>query len=113
MVAGPWRRVADGAGLVGPDGSIGATIFAEMSALAAATGAINLGQGFPDTDGPPEVLEAARRAIAEGVNQYSPGRGMPVLREAIAGHQARFYGLAVDPDRRGVALVQLIGTKTA
>jgi Aspartate/tyrosine/aromatic aminotransferase len=98
MVAGPWRRVADGAGLVGPDGSIGATIFAEMSALAAATGAINLGQGFPDTDGPPEVLEAARRAIAEGVNQYSPGRGMPVLREAIAGHQARFYGLAVDPD---------------
>jgi N-succinyldiaminopimelate aminotransferase len=97
-IPGPWLRTAAGAGLVGPDGSVGATIFAEMSALAARTGAINLGQGFPDTDGPPEVLEAARQAIADGVNQYPPGRGMPVLREAIARHQQRFYGLAVDPD---------------
>ncbi|WP_191282218.1 aminotransferase class I/II-fold pyridoxal phosphate-dependent enzyme [Pseudolysinimonas yzui] len=97
-IPGAWLRTAAGAGLVGPDGSVGATIFAEMSALAARTGAINLGQGFPDTDGPPEVLEAARQAIADGVNQYPPGRGMPVLREAIARHQQRFYGLAVDPD---------------
>jgi N-succinyldiaminopimelate aminotransferase len=97
-IPGPWLRTAAGAGLVGPDGSVGATIFAEMSALAASTGAINLGQGFPDSDGPPEVLEAARRAITDGVNQYPPGRGMPVLRDAIARHQQRFYGLAVDPE---------------
>jgi len=95
---GPWYRTARGAGLVGIDGAVGATIFAEMSALAASTGAINLGQGFPDTDGPPEVLEAARQAIADGVNQYPPGRGMPVLREAIARHQQRFYGMIPDPD---------------
>lgn len=97
-IPGPWRRAASGAGLVGPDGGIGASIFAEMSALAARTGAINLGQGFPDTDGPDEVLDAARRAIADGVNQYPPGRGMPVLREAIARHQQRFYGLSPDPE---------------
>lgn len=97
-VDGPWRRVASGAGLIGPDGVVGSTIFAEMSALAVRTGAINLGQGFPDTDGPAEVLEAARQAIADGVNQYSPGRGHPVLREAIARHQQRFYGLAPDPE---------------
>ena len=92
----PWQRTAAGAGLLAPDGTIAATIFAEMSALAARTGAINLGQGFPDEDGPAEVLEAARRAIADGVNQYPPGIGMPVLREAIAEHQRRFYGLDVD-----------------
>jgi N-succinyldiaminopimelate aminotransferase len=97
-IPGPWLRTAAGAGLVGADGSVGATIFAEMSALAARTGAVNLGQGFPDSDGPPEVLDAARQAIAEGVNQYPPGRGMPVLREAIARHQQRFYGLAVDAE---------------
>ena len=95
----PWQRAASGAGLLGADGSMAATIFAEMSALAARTGAINLGQGFPDEDGPPAVLEAAREAIAEGVNQYPPGRGMPVLREAIAEHQERFYGIRLDPDR--------------
>ncbi len=94
---GPWQRAAAGAGLLGADGRPADTIFAEMSALAASTGAINLGQGFPDTDGPAEVLEAARQAIADGVNQYPPGRGMPVLREAIAAHQARFWGLHPDP----------------
>lgn len=82
--------------LLGTDGQLRPTIFAEMSALAIATGAINLGQGFPDEDGPAEVLEAARQAISDGVNQYPPGIGMPVLREAIATHQERFYGIRVD-----------------
>lgn len=96
---GRWQAAARGAGLLGDDGVLRPTIFAEMSALATATGAINLGQGFPDEDGPAEVLDAARRAIGEGLNQYPPGIGMPVLREAIAAHQKRFYGLDVDPDR--------------
>jgi N-succinyldiaminopimelate aminotransferase len=76
----------------------GETIFAAMSALAVSTESINLGQGFPDTDGPPEVAEAAIAAIRAGHNQYPPGRGIPVLRQAIAAHQARFYGIDVDPD---------------
>ncbi len=74
------------------------TIFAEMSALAVATDAINLGQGFPDTDGPPAVLEAARQAIADGVNQYPPGAGRPELRQAIAAARAQTYGETFDPD---------------
>ena len=98
-IPGAWHRTAAGAGLVGADGSIHPTIFAEMSALAARTGAINLGQGFPDEDGPPEVLEAARAAISNGVNQYPPGRGIPDLLDAIAEHQQRFYGLVLDPAR--------------
>jgi len=77
---------------------LGTTVFAEMSALALATGSVNLGQGFPDTDGPPEVAEAAVRAIRDGVNQYPPGPGTPDLRLAIAEHQQRFYGLTVDPE---------------
>jgi N-succinyldiaminopimelate aminotransferase len=77
----------------------GTTIFAEMSELALSTGAINLGQGFPDTDGPPEMLEAAVEAIRTGRNQYPPGAGVPELRAAIAAHQQRFYGLSVDPAR--------------
>ncbi|MEX0666135.1 MAG: pyridoxal phosphate-dependent aminotransferase [Acidimicrobiia bacterium] len=76
----------------------GTTIFAEMSALAERTAAINLGQGFPDTDGPAAVAEAAIAAIRDGHNQYPPGAGIPALREAIAIHQQRFYGLAYDPD---------------
>ena len=76
----------------------GTTIFAEMSALATATGSINLGQGFPDTDGPAEVLDAAVAAIHGGYNQYPPGPGLPVLRQAIAEHQRRFYGIELDPD---------------
>ncbi|MFI6687461.1 pyridoxal phosphate-dependent aminotransferase [Streptomyces sp. NPDC050485] len=77
----------------------GTTIFAEMSALAQRTGSINLGQGFPDTDGPEAVREAAVRALREGHgNQYPPGPGVPELRTAIAGHQQRWYGLAYDPD---------------
>ncbi|WP_125131727.1 aminotransferase class I/II-fold pyridoxal phosphate-dependent enzyme [Microbacterium sp. 10M-3C3] len=98
-IPGAWRRAAEGAGLRAPDGSTTPTIFAEMSALAARTGAINLGQGFPDEDGPAEVLDAAREAIGAGVNQYPPGRGIAELREAIAAHQQRFYGLHLDADR--------------
>src|SRR4051812_1919825 len=78
----------------------GTTIFAEMSALAVRTGAINLGQGFPDTDGPEQVREAAVRALRDGRgNQYPPGPGVPELRAAIAAHQERRYGIALDPDR--------------
>ncbi|MGW1956160.1 pyridoxal phosphate-dependent aminotransferase [Streptomyces sp. NPDC001920] len=77
----------------------GTTIFAEMSALALRTGSINLGQGFPDTDGPEEVREAAVRALREGRgNQYPPGPGIPELRTAVAAHQERRYGLSYDPD---------------
>jgi N-succinyldiaminopimelate aminotransferase len=74
------------------------TIFAEMSALATRTGAINLGQGFPDTDGPTSLLEDAVTAIRNGANQYPPGKGIPELRDAIARHQRRFYELDPDPD---------------
>ena len=78
---------------------MGTTIFAEMSALATATKSINLGQGFPDTDGPSEIAEAAVAAIRGGLgNQYPPGPGVPELRRAVAQHQQRFYGLAYDPD---------------
>ncbi|MEV1052099.1 pyridoxal phosphate-dependent aminotransferase [Streptomyces sp. NPDC049887] len=77
----------------------GTTIFAEMSALAVRTGSINLGQGFPDTDGPEEVREAAVRALRDGRgNQYPPGPGVPELRTAIAAHQRDRYGLGYDPD---------------
>ncbi|MFI0736121.1 pyridoxal phosphate-dependent aminotransferase [Streptomyces sp. NPDC021225] len=76
------------------------TIFAEMSALAVRTGSINLGQGFPDSDGPEEVREAAVRALRDGHgNQYPPGPGVPELRTAVTEHQQRWYGLSYDPDR--------------
>ena len=75
----------------------GTTIFATMSALALEHDAINLGQGFPDTDGPSEVLEAAKAAIDGGRNQYPPGAGVPELLDAVAHHQKRFYGVGLDP----------------
>lgn len=78
--------------------SAATTIFAEMSARALATQSINLGQGFPDTDGPVFMLEEARTAIASGVNQYPPGRGILPLRQAIAAHSSRTYGLSFDPE---------------
>ena len=78
---------------------MGTTIFAEMSALAGTTGSVNLGQGFPDTDGPREIAAAAAEAIMQGRgNQYPPGPGIPELRQAVAAHQKRFYGIDVDPD---------------
>lgn len=77
--------------------AFGTTIFAEMSALATRTGAINLGQGFPDTDGPTEIIDAVETAMRTGANQYAPLAGVPELRAAIAGHQRRRYGLEVDP----------------
>ena len=77
---------------------LGTTIFAEMSALAVRTGSVNLGQEFPDTDGPDSLLEDAIAAIRAGANQYPPGRGVPALRQAIVDHQQRFYGLTYDPD---------------
>jgi N-succinyldiaminopimelate aminotransferase len=76
----------------------GTTVFAEMSALAVTTGSINLGQGFPDYPGPPEVLDVARAAIGTAADQYPPGPGRAELREAIAAHVRRFRALAYDPD---------------
>jgi len=73
-------------------------VFAAMSALAAEVGAVNLGQGFPDEDGPPAMLEVARQAIADGVNQYPPGPGIAPLRQAIARQRTRRYGAEFDPD---------------
>ncbi|MFJ5958517.1 aminotransferase class I/II-fold pyridoxal phosphate-dependent enzyme [Paenarthrobacter sp. NPDC092416] len=95
--AAPWQRAATGANLLSPDGNLGVTIFEEMTTLAVATGAINLGQGFPDEDGPAEIKAAAQAAIASGANQYAPGKGIPALREAVSEHQQRFYGLTPDP----------------
>ena len=94
-----WQDVARATGLMGDDGVPRATVFAEMSALAARTGAVNLGQGFPDVDGPASVARAAQEAIAAGANQYPPGPGIPALREAVADHQSSRYGLHWDPDR--------------
>jgi N-succinyldiaminopimelate aminotransferase len=78
------------------------TIFSEMSALAARTQAVNLGQGFPDVDGPPSVIARAVEALQHGQNQYAPGLGVPALRQAVARHQQRHYGLDLDPDSQVV-----------
>jgi N-succinyldiaminopimelate aminotransferase len=94
----PWQRAASGANLLAANGTLGVTIFEEMTTLAVKTGAINLGQGFPDEDGPAEIKAAAQAAIASGANQYAPGKGILPLREAIASHQERFYGLTPDPE---------------
>ncbi len=85
--------------------SFGTTIFTEMSALAQRTGAIDLGQGFPDADGPAEVLDVAARALRDGPNQYAPAGGTPELRRAVAEHQRRFYGIEIDPDTQVQATV--------
>jgi N-succinyldiaminopimelate aminotransferase len=87
----------------------GTTVFAEMTALAIRTGAVNLGQGFPDTDGPAKLLETAAQAILGGANQYPPGPGLPELREAVAAQRAARYGLRYDPD--GEVLVTVGATE--
>lgn len=81
---------------------LGTTIFARMSVLAQRTGSVNLGQGFPDTDGPSWIIDAAVDAMRTGQNQYAPGTGVPALRHAIAAHQHRFYDWPLDPDREVV-----------
>jgi N-succinyldiaminopimelate aminotransferase len=86
-------------------GGFGETIFAEMTQRALQFDAVNLGQGFPDTDGPRELLDIAIDSINSGLNQYAPAIGMPVLRQAVAEHQGRFYGLSVDPDREVLVTV--------
>lgn len=101
-IAAPWQRAAQGANLLSGNGGLGVTIFEEMTTLALTTGAINLGQGFPDEDGPQSMKDAAREAIATGANQYAPGKGIPALREAVATHQERFYGIQVDPETQVV-----------
>ena len=75
------------------------SIFTRMTALAEQTGAVNLGQGFPDFDGPEVVIDAAIAALRAGHNQYAPLPGVPPLRQAIADHQRRRYGIELDPDR--------------
>ncbi len=87
----------------------GTTVFATMTKLAVETGSINLGQGFPDTDGPPALLEQAVQAIRGGFNQYPPGPGVPELRQAVADHRKDWYGLAYDPD--GEVLVTVGATE--
>lgn len=87
----------------------GTTVFAEMTALAVRTASINLGQGFPDTDGPEAMLERAVAAIREGLNQYPPGPGVPELRQAVAEHRKQHYGLVYDPD--GEVLVTVGATE--
>jgi N-succinyldiaminopimelate aminotransferase len=88
------------------------TIFAEMSALASRLGAVNLGQGFPDEDGPAAMLKTAENAIAEGVNQYPPGPGIPALRQAIAAQRQRHYGITYDPDTEVLVTVGAKSTWT-
>lgn len=89
--------------------AFGTTIFAEMSALALRTGSINLGQGFPDTDGPASMLEEAVRAVRSGANQYPPGPGVPELRQAVSEHRAAHYGLGYAAD--GEVLVTVGATE--
>ncbi|WP_127130124.1 pyridoxal phosphate-dependent aminotransferase [Georgenia sp. SYP-B2076] len=96
-MSGHWTDVARSVGLLSADGVVSSTIFAEMSALARRTGAINLGQGFPDVDGPQHLKDVAVAAILSGENQYPPGPGTPELLHAVAAHQRRHYGLDVDP----------------
>ncbi|AXH94894.1 pyridoxal phosphate-dependent aminotransferase [Ornithinimicrobium avium] len=83
----------------------GTTVFAEMTQRALRFDAVNLGQGFPDTDGPAAMVEIAARGLHEGLNQYAPARGLPVLREAVAEHQERFYGIPLDPQTQVLVTV--------
>lgn len=93
----PWHDLARGAGLMQDSGALRSTIFDETSVLARAHGAVNLGQGFPDADGPAAMIEAAAEALRSGLNQYSPERGLPELREAIAAQQLATQSRELDP----------------
>lgn len=93
----PWQRSAAGANLLAANGDLSVTIFEEITTLAAKHNAINLGQGFPDTDGPQHFKQQAAHGILGDKNQYAPGSGILPLREAISRHQSRFYSLEVDP----------------
>lgn len=93
--------------------SYGETIFAEMTRLATETESVNLGQGFPDTDGPRSLLEGANRYVLEGVNQYPPGSGRPELREAVARYRSRYYGIELDPQTQVYVTVGATGALAA
>ncbi len=98
----PWRRTAAAAGLLAGDAPT-PTVFEAMTALAARHGAVNLGQGSPDEDGPAWIRDRAAEAVRTGrdrANQYAPGLGLPALRQAVSAHQGRHYGLDLDPDRQ-------------
>ncbi len=92
-----WMALARSDGQVGPDGTVGETVFGQMTQLAAASSAVNLGQGAPGTNPPEFLLEAAALASRAGANQYPPGQGQPALLEAVSAQRARDFGLAVDP----------------
>ena len=94
----PWQRMAAGGGLLDANGQLRSTVFEEMTALAQRTGAVNLGQGFPDFPAPERMIDAAAEALAAGHNQYAPIKGVPALRTAIADHQRTFYGLDLDTE---------------
>lgn len=98
----PWHDLARGAGLMQDSGALRSTIFDETSVLARAHGAVNLGQGFPDADGPAAMIEAAAEALRSGLNQYSPERGLPELREAIAAQQLVTQSRELDPQTQVV-----------
>lgn len=93
-----WRTMAEAAGLVRDDGSIGETIYGQMTTLAAQTGAVNLGQGAPGTDAPAALVDEVTKAMRAGVNQYAPGQGHPALLDAIAVQRRRDFGQDVAPD---------------
>ncbi|WP_040699081.1 pyridoxal phosphate-dependent aminotransferase [Nocardiopsis kunsanensis] len=93
--------------------SYGETIFAEMTRLATETESVNLGQGFPDTDGPRSLLEGANRYVLEGVNQYPPGPGRPELREAVARYRKRHHGIELDPETQVYVTVGATGALAA
>ncbi|MDO5745693.1 MAG: aminotransferase class I/II-fold pyridoxal phosphate-dependent enzyme, partial [Micrococcaceae bacterium] len=94
----PWQRTAAGANLLSDRGDLGVTIFEEITGLALEHDAINLGQGFPDTDGPQTFKDMAAAGVLGSLNQYAPGAGILPLRQAISQHQNRFYGLDVNPE---------------
>lgn len=98
----PWQRTAAGANLLSDQGDLGVTIFEEITALALKHDAINLGQGFPDADGPQQFKDIAAAGVHGTLNQYAPGSGILPLRQAISAHQSRFYGIDINPEHEVV-----------